>query len=151
LLLYWLPALLWLVMVAIFSSPRFSAGQTGVVLTTLLAWLDVKLSSAGMLVLHFAIRKSAHFIAYGVLSALFFRAVRGPLPDTMWRVSWALVALAICMVTASADEVNQSLTPGREGAVRDVMLDMAGALFAQLLILVAYLGKAGRRAKVSRG
>lgn len=116
-------------------------------LGTILGWLHVKLSASALAALHFGIRKSAHFVAYGVLSALFFRAVRGPLPEVMWRVTWAFIALGICLVTASSDEIHQLYTPGRGSSYRDVVLDMAGALFAQLVILIVYLGKAGRRAK----
>lgn len=121
-----------------------SSSNTGAVLVSVLAFLKIKLSPAALNALHFAIRKAAHFTAYGMLSALFFRAARGPLPNTMWRARWALAALAICVVTASADEIHQLFTPGRGGSGWDVLLDMAGALFAQLLILAWYLGKPGR-------
>jgi VanZ family protein len=131
-------------MVAIFSSQFFGATHTGGALVTLLSWLHVKLTIPQMNALHFGIRKFAHFFAYGVLSALFFRALRGPLPSTMWRMKWALLALAICLVTASSDEIHQLYTPGRGGSWKDVLLDMTGALFAQLLILVVYLGRPGR-------
>jgi VanZ family protein len=132
---------LWLAVVAVFSSKAFGFQNTGSVLSTVLGWLHLKLSPAGLYALHYGIRKGAHFFAYGVLSALFFRAVRGPLPEALWRVSWALTALAICFVTASSDEIHQLYTPGRGGTYRDVLLDMAGALFAQLVILIVYLGK----------
>lgn len=141
---YWLPALLWLVMVGVFSSQSFGSGNTGAVLVSILAFLKIKLSVAKLQLLHYAVRKSAHFIAYGMLSALFFRAVRGPLPKTMWRPLWAIVGLAVCLATASADEFHQLFTPGRGGSARDVMLDMTGAVFAQLLLLAWYLGKPGR-------
>ncbi len=134
-------------MIALFSSQLFAANHTGSLLLTVLGWLHVKVSVPTLLLLHYLIRKAAHFVAYGVLSALFFRAFRGPLPAVMWRIAWPLLALAVCLVTASADEIHQAFTPERTGNYRDVVLDMAGALFAQLVILVAYLGKAGRRAR----
>lgn len=134
-------------MIALFSSKLFGASHTGGVLVAILTFLHVKMSVAGLAMLHHLIRKSAHFTAYGILSALFFRAVRGPLPEVMWKISWPLIALGVCLVTSSSDEIHQFFTPGREGTYRDVMLDMSGALFAQLVILVVYLGKAGRRPK----
>ena len=130
---------------AVFSSKAFGFQNTGAVLATVLGWLHLKLSPAALYAVHFGIRKGAHFLAYGVLSALFFRAVRGPLPEVMWRLTWALSALAICFVTASSDEIHQLYTPGRGGNYRDVLLDMAGSLFAQLVILIVYLGKTGRQ------
>jgi VanZ family protein len=125
--------------VALFSSQSFSAGHTGSFLKSILAWLHVKVTATEMLALHYAIRKCAHFTAYGVLSALFFRAVRGPERRSAWQWSWALITLAICLATASADEIHQAFTPGREGNYRDVLLDMAGATFVQLVILVVYV------------
>ena len=131
-------------MIALFSSQAFGASHTGGVLVTLLSWLHLKLSVHSLHLLHCAIRKSAHFVAYAILSALFFRAVRGPLPPTMWRPLWALMALGVCLAVSSGDEFHQLYTPGRGGSAWDVLLDMTGAFFAQLLILAAYLGKPGR-------
>ncbi len=128
-------------MVALFSGPAFAAHNTGSLLVTVLGWLGIKASATKLVLLHYVIRKAAHFTAYGVLSALFFRAFRGPLRRTDWRIAWALAALAVCLVTASADEFHQLYTPGRGGSIHDVALDMAGATFAQLVIMVVYLGK----------
>lgn len=145
-----MPAIAWLVVVALFSGPAFASDHTGSLLFTVLGWLGIKASATQLVLLHYLIRKASHFVVYGVLSALFFRAFRGPLPDTMWRITWPQLALAVCLVTASADEIHQLYTPGRGGSVWDVVLDMAGALFAQLVILVVYLGKKGRKAAVRR-
>jgi len=86
--------------------------------------------------LHYALRKTAHFTAYGTLGALFFRALRATdLYKLIWRWRYALISLLICFVTASADEIHQTFTKGRTGNWHDVVLDMLGATFVQVAIL----------------
>ncbi|MEO6119855.1 MAG: VanZ family protein [Terriglobales bacterium] len=142
---YWLPALLWLAVVAAFSTQAFGANRTGGLLVMVLGWVNLELSAEMLGTVHFATRKTAHFVAYGILSTLFFRAFRGPEPRVQWRGAWVLSALAVCLVTAALDEVNQSYTPGRGGSAYDVALDMAGAGFAQLVIWAVYRGRTARR------
>jgi VanZ family protein len=128
--------LLWLATVAIFSSRSFGAQNTGTVLGWVLRTFHFSITVKQFVFLHLMIRKSAHFCAYGLLSALFFRAWRGEVVMKRWRWRWALLALLVALLTASADELHQRFTPGRTGAVSDVELDMTGATFAQLVIVV---------------
>jgi len=132
---YWGPALAWLSAIAIFSTSEFSAAHTGGVLMQILKFLHIELTGHQFASLHFLIRKSAHFTAYAILSGLFFRAWRGISRQQGWRVIWMLLALAVCIVTSSADEIHQLFTPGRTGAGKDVLLDMSGALFTQIIIV----------------
>ena len=129
-------------MVALFSSREFAATNTGGVLEWLLRTLHISLTAVQFEFLHGLIRKSAHFTAYGLLSALFFRAWRGEPGFPRWRWTWAALALLVALTTASGDELHQHFTPGRTGAVSDVVLDMLGATFAQMMIVA---GTAGRR------
>lgn len=135
---HWLPAFVWLLTVAFFSSRSLGAENTGSILAQLLAWLNIKITPLGFQALHYFIRKCAHFTAYGILSALFFRAFRGSdLAANIWKARYALFALAICLVTASSDEIHQTFTPGRTGNWHDVALDMIGATFVQCAIMFA--------------
>jgi VanZ family protein len=136
---YWGPALVWLVTIAVFSSSEFSAAHTGSILTQILKFLHVKLTWQQFASLHFLIRKSAHFTAYAILSGLFFRAWRGV--SQGWRWIWLILALAVCIITSSADEIHQLFTPGRTGAGSDVLLDISGALFMQLILIVVIASK----------
>jgi len=133
---YWLPAIVWLLTVAFFSSRSLGAENTGSILAQLLVWLHIKITPLGFEALHYFIRKCAHFLAYGILSALFFRAFRGSDRHAkIWKARYALCALAVCLVTASSDEIHQMFTPGRTGNWHDVVLDMIGATFMQCAIL----------------
>ena len=134
--IYWLPAVAWLLTVALFSSASFGAGNTGGVLQSILDLLHIRLSAPHFLTLHYLVRKCAHFTAYGILSALFFRAVRASdAARLIWKARYALIALGVCLLTSAGDEIHQSFTPGRTGTWHDVVLDMVGAAFVQAAIL----------------
>lgn len=77
-------------------------------------------------------RKSAHLIVYATLSALWFRAQRGP--RLGWQAKWALLALLVSMLVALGDEFHQSFVPSRGGSPWDAVLDSFGALLAQVAI-----------------
>ena len=81
--------------------------------------------------LHVVIRKTIHVVAYGLLGALDFRAVRGPRPG--WRAGWSVAAVLLAVAIASLDEYHQSFLPSRTGVPSDVVIDACGATQAQLV------------------
>ncbi len=133
---YWIPAVAWMAMVLLASSDPFSAKHTGEVLRVVLTWILGQVDAATFGLVHFLIRKSAHFIEYAILSALWFRALRVGLPS-LRQIRWALVGLVISLSVAILDELHQSFVPSRGSSAHDVLLDFCGALFAQLLIWYA--------------
>lgn len=136
-LLAWLPTLLWLCVLAFFSTDAFSAEHTGSVLRKILHALFGRISDHGFQQIHFLVRKSAHFCSYGMLSALAFFSWRATLPARpRWILRWANLALLLTLLAGSLDEFHQQFVPSRGPSVRDVMLDMAGALFFQLVIAI---------------
>ena len=105
----------------------------------LLFWLSLifYLSSQPMLLViedeisEKAVYKFAHFIAYGVLAWLWWRALS---PDR--RITWLLLGLALGLATlyGISDEFHQFFVPGRHPRLADVLFDMAGALGTVLLL-----------------
>lgn len=133
---YWLPAVAWMAMVLAASSDPFSAKHTGEVLHAVLAWIFGQIDAVTFGLVHFLVRKSAHFTEYAILSALWFRAIRVHL-NSLWRVRWALIGLIISLSVAILDELHQTFVPSRTGSAHDVLLDFCGAMFAQFLIWYA--------------
>ncbi len=80
---------------------------------------------------HVLIRKTLHVLAYGLLGALDFRAVRGPRMG--WRLGWSIAAVALAAAVASLDEYHQSFFASRTGMPSDVVIDTCGAILAQLI------------------
>ena len=133
---YWVPAVAWMGMVLLASTDTFSAKHTGEILRAVLAWTIGQLDAATFGLLHFLIRKSAHFTEYAILSALWFRALRVRL-SSPWRIQWALLGVVISVTVAVLDEWHQSFVPSRTSSADDVLLDFCGAFFAQLVIWYA--------------
>ena len=78
-------------------------------------------------VAHIIVRKAAHFSEYAVLGVLAWRALgQESLPAT----------LAIGLAAPCIDETIQLFVDGRVGAVRDVLIDMAGFAFATVIYLL---------------
>jgi VanZ family protein len=143
---YWLPALAWLGVIATFSTRVFGAGRTGYFLRLLLDILRIQVSQPTFDKLHFFWRKGAHFFAYGILSLLMFRALRGTdLKRREWKVRYLVISLLVSVLTAIIDETHQAFTPGRTGNPNDVLLDAAAATFVQMVILFWIQVRSGAR------
>src|SRR5207244_12301915 len=81
----------------------------------------------------FAMRKCAHVSEYAILALLLWRALRsGSAPRAKISMLFGAVLLG-CAVFAGSDEFHQSFVKSRTSSVRDVLLDIAGALFGLLI------------------
>ena len=137
-LLAWLPTLLWLCVLAIFSTDLFSAEHTGSILEKILRGLFGQVSHHTFQQIHFFIRKAAHFCSYGLLSALAFLSWRAALPEVRrWSLRWAALAALLAFAAGSLDEFHQSFVPSRTSNFHDVLIDTAGAVFFQLVLWFA--------------
>lgn len=76
----------------------------------------------------FVVKKSGHFLAYGVLALLVLRAVEGVKRPFF-------LTLLIVILYAVSDEYHQTFVPGRFGTAVDVGIDAVGAAVALLLVL----------------
>ena len=75
----------------------------------------------------FIIKKTAHIIEYGILSALIYRAL---VEEKMSKKTAGLIAILVAMFYGITDEFHQSFTSGRQPKARDVVFDTIGATFA---------------------
>ena len=142
----WLPALVWLLVLAWFSTDTFSAEHTGSILYRILEALFGPISHHRFVQIHFLIRKAAHFCSYGFLSALAFFSWRAtwPAPER-WHLRWATLGMLTGFVAGSMDEFHQLFVPSRTSNFHDVLIDTAGALFFQIAVAL-WINFGGRRA-----
>ena len=85
------------------------------------------------------LRKYAHMAEYAMLavpSALFFRELLLQRRVPLRALGCSLV---FCFLYACSDEYHQTFVPGRAGAMVDVAVDMAGAAFGLILVLLISL------------
>ena len=78
-------------------------------------------------------RKCAHVIEYTVLAVLLWRALRSvPTLGTRSVIVFGAVLLG-CALFAASDEFHQTFVKSRTPSVRDVFLDVGGALLGLLM------------------
>ena len=147
----WIPALLWMGVIACESTGLFSSDHTAKWLWQIVTSIFGPVNRHEFQIAHGILRKVGHFAGYGVLSYFFFLGWRGryraQLRHTgddlraacaaIWRGRWAVFAIVMTIAVASADEFHQGMLPSRTGLFRDVLLDTVGGLFAQWVVFMA--------------
>jgi VanZ family protein len=151
-LLWWAPTFLWLSLLSVFSTDSFSAEHTGNILWKIVHAVYRGISERQFEVLHFFVRKAAHFTFYGLLGVFAYYSWKATLPmRRIWTFRWSGLALATVLIAGSLDEFHQSFVPSRTASVRDVLLDVTGALFFQILIAAFASGRRGRKTPPTSG
>jgi len=111
--------------------------NTSLFVVPFLRWLNPGMSLETIDKIHGVIRKTAHFVEYAVVGMLVWRLVHF---DPAWaacRSREFFLALLLAALYAASDEFHQSFVPGREAAMRDVLLDSCGAGFGLAVIWTA--------------
>ena len=115
------------------SSDEFSASHTSRILRPLLIWLFPQISEERIAIVHFIVRKLAHFTSYGVLGLLAVRAFASS-SQVFLREHWKLASVLLIVTYALLDEFHQSFVPSRSASIFDSLIDIAGGLFAVLCL-----------------
>ena len=139
----WIPALVWLGLIAIESTSSLSSEKTGPFLYPIFHFL-FGLDPVRFVTWHFLLRKTGHVVGYAILSVLLFRAWRASIAVKnypRWSIVWARMALGMTALVASLDEWHQTFLPSRTGTIHDVALDTAAGLGAQILLYLWSRGK----------
>ncbi len=144
---YWLPLLIWLGVIFVGSTNLMSAEHTSRYIVPFLLWLKPGMSPRTIWIILVAVRKCAHVTEYAILALLLWRALRSiPALRTKTTMSFGAVLLS-CALFAASDEFHQTFVKSRTPSVRDVLLDVGGALLG-LLIGASF---ARRHSKKRRG
>jgi VanZ family protein len=140
-ILDWLPAALSVLMIALESTNTMSSANTSEWLYPFWVKLFGPISSSHWNEVHHLIRKTGHFVGYGIVSLGFFYSWRQTLHRmavkhwTLWRRASVLAVLCTLLI-ASLDEYHQSFLPSRTSSPVDVGIDLCGAIAAQLILLL---------------
>ena len=130
---YWIPALAW--MVFFFpTNDSLTSDSTFYIIIPILKWLLPSASQLTLEGIHTAIRKVSHFLGYGFLAFLLFRAFRDK--SMMFRWQWIFYAGLISAGYGVLDEYIQTLIPTRTGSFYDWMIDAAGSVIILVLISI---------------
>ena len=145
-LLVWLPVVIALAIIARESTPRFSSDNTSHFLRVIFQAVFGTVSDERWPLIHHHLRKTGHFVGYGLVGLTWLRAwmltwvvPMKHLRTAVWRGYCAAMAIFCTMLTASVDELHQSFLPSRTGLVSDVWLDTAGGVSLMLLVAIFWI------------
>lgn len=144
----WFPVLIACIVIACESTGTMSAGNTSVWWRPWWEALFGQTSDERWEVAHHLIRKTGHFIGYGMVCLTFVRgwllvfAKNADSSMKIWRLRAVLCGIGCTFLVASCDEIHQSFLPSRTGLFTDVLLDTCGATIMCLLVwLVLWSGE----------
>jgi VanZ family protein len=129
----WLPVLIGIGLIASESTTSLGADHTSGPLRLLFQALFGHVTDARWESIHFFIRKSGHFVGYGLLGLIWLRAWRMTARELRF-LSYACLALLCTGMVACCDELHQSFLPNRGASVNDVLLDCGGVLALEIML-----------------
>ena len=155
----WWPVLVWLGIIRLESTEAASSANTSGLLYALLSLLVPHINGQFVQEINEALRKTGHFVGYGILGTLVLFALRSTNRDRLaplllrrwgmylhdfWRMEWAMLGMGVTVITASLDEIHQSFIASRTGRWQDVVLDTCGAAVLQIIIYFMSLRELNR-------
>lgn len=126
-----------------------SARNTDGLLYTVISFVVPHVSQAFVDLLNEVLRKTGHFLGYGILSMLVFLALKKTNRDRLrnllrrswgiylrdrWRLEWSFIGVMAALGMATYDEIHQTFIPSRTGRWQDVVIDTSGAIVMQLVL-----------------
>ena len=147
----WWAALVWLGVIRLESTDVASSDNTLGLIHTILAFLRI---TGWAWQVNYVLRKTGHFMGYGILAVLVFFALRNTNRDRLqsllprrwgtcrrdlWRMDWVWLGMGVAVITASLDEMHQTFLPSRTGRWQDVVIDSCGAVV--LLVMVYFYSR----------
>lgn len=145
----WWPALAWVGVLFAESHDFASAKNTGSLLEKVLSLFVPHVDPVFVDHLNEVLRKTGHFIGYGILGVLVFLALRNTNRDRLralirppwgsylrdiWRLEWSFLGVMAAIGMATYDEIHQTFIPSRTGRWQDVVLDTCGAIVTQFIV-----------------
>jgi len=134
---YGLPPLLWMAFIFPLGNRALGSSRIYDVFVAVFRWLAPGASGETLGTAYIVFRKTLHFIEYGFLAFLFYRAFRGG-RGPRWSRRAGVTAAALAVAYGFLDEFLQSFTPNRYGSPFDWAVDTAGIL--TVIALLAWTG-----------
>lgn len=111
--------ILWMIFIFVMSSfdATSSSNQSNFIVDIIISIINIK--DIGLLSL--IIRKLAHFIEYFILGILVINFI------TRYDKK-IIIAILLCIIYATSDEIHQIFVPGRSCQITDIMIDSLGSI-----------------------
>ena len=131
-IIYWILLIIWMIVIFIMSNQPASISDSqshGIIDTLSKIGLDVN-NIFGQFA-NFIVRKCAHFIEYMILALLVLNVLK--LYFNIKQV--VVITIVFIFLYACTDETRQLFVIGREGSIRDVIIDTCGGITIVLIKL----------------
>ena len=125
--------ILWMIFIFVMSS--FNANESANQSNIIVHFISQLFNINNLELLSFIVRKIAHFSEYLILGILIYN----------YCLRLNLSAL-FCLLYAISDEIHQIFIPGRSCQIRDIIIDLLGAIFG-IIILHLYNKRKRRKTK----
>jgi VanZ family protein len=129
---YWILLIIWMIGIFIMSNEPASISDSqssGVI--DILSRIGVDVNNIFGQLANFLVRKCAHFLEYMILALLVFNVLK--LYFNMKQV--IIITIVFVFLYSCSDEIHQLFVLGREGAIRDVIIDTCGGITLVLIKL----------------
>ncbi len=98
-------------------------------------YVNILNSNLDLEVVSLVIRKSAHFISFGILASVMFFTLKSFKVNILKNI---IISFIFTAFYAATDEFHQTFIIGRSGEVKDVLIDSMGAIFFLLVLYLIY-------------
>jgi len=136
-LVFWLAVsfiVLWMAAIFVGSTTLLSTANTVPIVFPLIERFFEHPDDPRIQTVHLVVRKMGHVAEYAILALLIAWACSHARQPGLRSWGWFPAALAVVAIYACTDEYHQTFVPGREGALRDVLIDVASGTAALLLL-----------------
>lgn len=128
--IYWSLLIAWMILIFVMSNqPAKVSDSQSIGVLDLFLKLGININGVFGSLANFVVRKCAHFLEYMVLALLAFNVFK--LYYNIKKV--CVITIVLVFLYACSDEIHQLFVLGREGAIRDVIIDTCGG---SLLVLI---------------
>lgn len=127
----WVPVLVWMTVIFLFSTDYFSSTNTAPHIAPLLSILFPQLAPEHIESIDLLMRKLGHFSEYCILALLLMRALNAEFAEqsAKSRINWTI---ALVVLYAVSDELHQVFVPSRTASPWDVLIDSLGGICGTL-------------------
>jgi|SRR5471030_660126 len=130
--IYWMLLISWMIGIFFMSNQPASISDSqsfGVI--KVLSNIGINMNGIFGELANFVVRKCSHFFEYMILALLIFNVSK--LYFNMKQVT--IITILFVFIYACSDEIHQLFVLGREGAIRDVIIDTCGGIVLVLIKL----------------
>ena len=134
-LIYWSLLITWMIITYVMSNqPATVSDSQSLGVLSLFSKIGININGIFGDLANFVVRKCAHFLEYMILALLVLNVLK--LYFNMKQV--VILTIVFVFLYACSDEIHQLFVLGREGAVRDVIIDTCGGIVLVLIKLCVY-------------